>query len=118
VTARNVLRRVDVSAAGRVFGVELPDRVRSAADVPALHWPWLAALGGGLDCGEGRRAVAGPAVVRWSSAEPDAVLGLWMRGLTAALTGLFDDADGVQALEIGGSRWPRWPVAQRAVLSC
>lgn len=101
VTAKNVLRRVDVSAAGRVLGVELPDRVRSAADVPALHWPWLAALGGGLVSAEGGRAVAGPAAPGWRSAEPDAVLSLWMRGLTTALTGLFDDADGVQALEIG-----------------
>jgi hypothetical protein len=59
VTAKGVLRRADVPAAARVLGVELPDWVRSAADVPALHWPWLAALGAGLLSVDGGRAVAG-----------------------------------------------------------
>lgn len=101
VTAKGVLRRVDVPAAGRVLGVELPDWVRSAADVPALHWPWLAALGAGLLSVDGGRAVAGPAVAGWRSARADEVCDLWARGFVAALTGLFDSGEGTQALEIG-----------------
>jgi hypothetical protein len=79
----------------------LPDWVRSAADVPALHWPWLAALGAGLLSVDGGRAVAGPAVAGWRSAGPDEVLDLWARGFAAALTGLFDADEGAEALEIG-----------------
>lgn len=101
VTAKGVLRRADVPAAGGVLGVELPDWVRSAADVPALHWPWLAALGTGLLSVDGGRAVTGPAVAGWQSAGPDDVLDLWVRGFVAALTGLFDSGEGAQALEIG-----------------
>ena len=102
VTAKGVLRRADVPAAGRELGVELPERVRSAADVPALHWPWTAALGAGLLSIEGGRAVPGQALASWRSAKPDEVLELWARGFAAALTGLFDDDDGSEALEIGG----------------
>jgi hypothetical protein len=39
VTAKGVLRRAVVPAAGPALGVELPEWVRSAADVSALHWP-------------------------------------------------------------------------------
>lgn len=101
VTVKGVLRRADVPAVGRVLGVELPDRVRSAADVPTLHWPWLAALGAGFVSVDGGRAVAGPAVAEWPSARADEVLDLWVRGFMAALTGLFDSGEGVRALEIG-----------------
>ncbi|MFL6124002.1 plasmid pRiA4b ORF-3 family protein [Actinophytocola sp.] len=101
MTAKGVLRRADVSAAGGVLGVELPDWVRSAADVPAVHWPWLAALGAGLLSVDGVRAVAGPAVAEWPSATADEVLDLWIRGFVAALTGLFESGEGTQALEIG-----------------
>jgi hypothetical protein len=101
VTAKGVLRRADVPAAGRVLGVELPDWVRSAADVPAVHLPWLAALGAGLLSVDGGRAVTGLAVAGWQSAGPDDVLDLWVRGFVVALTGLFDSGEGAQALEIG-----------------
>lgn len=96
-----MLRRADVPAAGGVLGVDLPDWVRSAADVPALHWPWLAALGAGLLSVDGGRAVAAPAVAGWPSAGPDEVLDLWARGLAAALADVFDVDDGAEALEIG-----------------
>jgi hypothetical protein len=96
-----VLRRADVPAAGGVLGVELPDWVRSAADVPALHWPWLAALGAGLLSVDGGRAAAGPAMTGWRTANPDDMLDLWARGVAAVLTGLFDSGEGAEALEIG-----------------
>jgi hypothetical protein len=66
-----------------------------------LHWPWTAALGAGLLSVDGGRAVPGQALASWRSARPDAVLELWVLGLAAALTGLFDDDEGSEALEIG-----------------
>lgn len=101
VTAKGVLRRTDIPVAGRALGVELPERVRSAADVPTLHWPWMAALGSALLSVDGGRAVPGPALVSWRTATPDEVLELWARGFATTLTGLFDDDDGSEALEIG-----------------
>ncbi|WP_223839555.1 hypothetical protein [Saccharopolyspora pogona] len=62
MTANRVLRRADVPVAGRALGIELPESVRSAADVPALHWRWTAALGAGLISIEGGRAVVAPAL--------------------------------------------------------
>lgn len=101
VTAKGVLRRVDVAAAGRALDVELPERVRSAADVPMLHWPWTAALGARLLSVEGGRAVSGPALASWRSAKPDEVLELWARGFATTLATTFDDDEGSAALEIG-----------------
>ncbi len=86
-------------AAGRALGIELPKWVRSAADVPALLWPWTAALGAGLLSVDGGRAVPGQALAGWRSATSDEVLELWARGFAATLTSVFDDAGG--ALEIG-----------------
>ncbi len=102
MTAKGVLRRADVAAAGRALGVELPGWVRSAADVVALHWPWTAALGAGLLTVDGGRAVPGPGLAGWGSATPDEVLEAWVRGFVATLTELFDSGgEGSEALEIG-----------------
>jgi len=48
VTAGQVLRPADVAAAGAALGVRVPARVRTAADVPALHRPWSVAVATGL----------------------------------------------------------------------
>ncbi|MGH3492670.1 MAG: hypothetical protein ACRDQ1_05455 [Sciscionella sp.] len=48
VTAGRVLRRADVPVAGAALGVSVPARVRTAADVRALHRPWCVALALGL----------------------------------------------------------------------
>ncbi|MGI8310097.1 plasmid pRiA4b ORF-3 family protein [Saccharopolyspora hattusasensis] len=101
MTANHVLRRADVPTAGRALGIELPESVRSAADVPALHWRWTVALGAGLISIEGGRAVAAPALAGWQSASPDELLELWARGFAAALTGLFDGEEASEELEIG-----------------
>ncbi|MGI8310060.1 plasmid pRiA4b ORF-3 family protein [Saccharopolyspora hattusasensis] len=100
VTAKRVLRRADVPVAGRALGIALPERVRSAADVPALHWPWTAALGAGLLSIDGGRAVSAD-LAGWQAADPDEVLDLWSRGFAAALTSLFDSDEESEALEIG-----------------
>jgi Plasmid pRiA4b ORF-3-like protein len=47
VTAKGVLRRADAADAARVIDVEMPPRVRTAADVPKLHHPWLVAQAAG-----------------------------------------------------------------------
>jgi hypothetical protein len=102
VTAKKVLRRADVPGAGRVLNVAVPQRVRSAADVSALQYPWTAALVLGLLSISRDRAVSGPALPRWRSAEDDEVLDGWSRALAAALAGTYpDDGDGAESLEIG-----------------
>jgi hypothetical protein len=102
VTATRVLRRTDIPLAERVLGVEVSQRVRSAADLPALHYAWTAALGVGLLSISSGRAVAGPALAGWPSATDDEVLDGWLRGSAAVLADTFDDdGDGTQSREIG-----------------
>ncbi len=43
VTTKGVLRPADVAAVGTALGVAVPARVRTAADVEAIHRPWVAA---------------------------------------------------------------------------
>jgi len=43
VTPKGVLRPVDVAVAATALGVAIPARVRTAADVEVVHWPWVAA---------------------------------------------------------------------------
>ena len=62
MTAGRVIRRADVAAAGTAVGVPVPDRVRTAADVPALHRPWSFALGSGLLKISGSVAATGSAL--------------------------------------------------------
>lgn len=102
VTAKGVLRRADIPTAGRVLDIDLPQRVRSAADVPELQHPWTTARAVGLLAISGDRAVAGPALSRWRSATDDEVFEGWSRAVAAALADMFDDdGDGADALEIG-----------------
>src|SRR6266481_7390268 len=44
VTAGQVLRKADVPAAGAAVGVDLPPRLRTMADIRALHRPWCLAV--------------------------------------------------------------------------
>lgn len=60
VTANAVLRRADVGRAAALLGLPDPGRVRTAADVPALHHVWVAAEAAGLIALERDRAVAAP----------------------------------------------------------
>jgi len=58
VTTKGVLRPVDVAVVGTALGVTVPARVRTAADVEAVHWPWVAAVAIGWLRVSGNRAVA------------------------------------------------------------
>lgn len=102
VTAKRVLRRADVPRAGRALAIAVPERVRSAADVPELHYPWTAALVIGLLVVSDGHAVSGPASLQWRSITDDEVLDGWSGALAAVLADTYpDDGDGAEALEIG-----------------
>lgn len=102
VTAKGVLRRADVPVAARMLDVVVAQRVRSAADVPELQYPWTVALAVGLlEIGRDR-AVPGPALPHWRSAADDEVLDGWSRALASVLADTFpDDGDAAESLEIG-----------------
>jgi hypothetical protein len=75
VTAKRVLRRADVAAACAAVGVGAPERLRSAADVPELQLPWVAALGVGLLSVEGWNEEAGePAWITFDQDDIDSRL--------------------------------------------
>ncbi|MEV0131169.1 plasmid pRiA4b ORF-3 family protein [Dactylosporangium sp. NPDC050688] len=58
VTAKGVLKPVDIEAAMAAMGLAAPVRSRTAADVEALHRPWVAAQAIGLIKVDAGRAVA------------------------------------------------------------
>lgn len=76
-----VLRKSAVSAACAVIGIRVPERFRSAADVPGLHRPWTAALALGVLETAGDRAVAGPELEGWPGKGDSA--GRWLDALRA-----------------------------------
>ena len=82
VTAGEVLRRADVSAAGAALGVRLPAKVRTAADVPALHRPWCTGVATGLLQISDGEVRCGPAMAHWPPADGEMVTG-WLAGLRA-----------------------------------
>jgi len=82
VTAGRVLRKADVPAAGAALGVDVPPRLRTMADIPALHRPWCAAIATGLlQVGDGS-VTAGPALECWPPDDADLLAG-WLAGLRA-----------------------------------
>jgi hypothetical protein len=78
VTAKSVLRPADVRVVAAVLGVEVPAHVRTAADVEAIHRPWVVAQAMGLLRVEGGQVVAGDAV-------EGSPIELWLAGLDAVL---------------------------------
>jgi Plasmid pRiA4b ORF-3-like protein len=83
VTAGQVLRQSDVAAAGAVLSFDVQARVRTAADVPALHRPWCVAVASGLLTIGGGMVSAGAALESWPSAADRDVLAGWLAGLKA-----------------------------------
>jgi Plasmid pRiA4b ORF-3-like protein len=78
VTAKGVLRPADVAEVTGAIGVAITGRVRSAADVPALHRSWVVAQAAGQLVVDGGQAVAGSGAV-------DDPLQAWLAGLDAVL---------------------------------
>ena len=97
VTPRHVLRPADVPIAARAFGIAVPGRVRTAADVPALHRLWRIALAVGfLDIVDGH-ARPGPALHTWPDADDEAVRRMWLAALPAAIAATSPDVDEADA---------------------
>src|SRR3984957_20083872 len=65
LTRVGVLRKPTVPGACAAIGIRLPERFRSAADIPGLHRPWTAALALGVLEIVGDRAAASPEPDGW-----------------------------------------------------
>ena len=81
LTRVGVLRKPAVPAACTAIGIRVPERFRSAADVPGLHRPWTAALALGVLEIAHDRAVASPELDGWPG-EVDSA-GRWLDALRA-----------------------------------
>lgn len=82
VTAGQVLRKADVAAAGAALGVDVPPRLRTMADIRALHRPWCSAVAMGLlQVGDGWVS-GGPALDCWPPGDAD-LLAAWLTALRA-----------------------------------
>jgi hypothetical protein len=101
VTAGQVLRKADVPAAGAALGVDVPPRLRTMADIRALHRPWCATIATGLlQVGDGS-VTAGPALECWPPDDADLLAG-WLAGLRAvcAAESYPQDEDSVRLLAL------------------
>src|SRR5258706_16024090 len=65
VTAGQVLRKADVPVACAALGLDLPPRLRTMADIRALHRPWCLAVATGLLRVGGGGGGGGPPPERW-----------------------------------------------------
>src|SRR5258708_37708851 len=99
VTAGQVLRKADVPAAGAAVGVDVPPRLRTMADIRALHRPWRLAVATGLLQVGGGWVTAGPALERWPPGDAD-LLAAWLTALRAvcAAEAYPQDEDSVRLL--------------------
>jgi hypothetical protein len=83
VTAGQVLRKTDVPTAGAALGVDVPSKLRTMADIRALHRPWCVAIAMGLLQLDGGWVTRGPALEGWPPDDAD-LLARWLTGLCAA----------------------------------
>ena len=81
MTAGQVLRKADVPAAGAALGVDVPSKLRTMADIRALHRPWCVAVATGLLQLGGGSVTRGPALKGWPP--DDELLARWLTGLRA-----------------------------------
>src|SRR5258706_8195097 len=84
VTAGQVLRKADVPVACAALGVDLPPRLRTMADIRALHRPWCLAVATGLLRVGGGGVSGGPPLWRWPPGDAD-LLGPWVAALRAGV---------------------------------
>jgi hypothetical protein len=114
-----------VPAAGAALGVDVPPRLRTMADIPALHRPWCAAVATGLLQVGGGWVTAGPALECWPPGDADLLAG-WLAGLRAvcAAESYPQDEDSVRLLalalltvlgEDGAAVTDLWPTVIEAV---
>jgi len=93
VTSKGVLRPADLRRASAETGIPIPERFRSAGDVPRWNRLWTAALSVGVISLEGGVVKAEPPL----EITPE----LWLRAFVAALAANFGDDVGTGALNIG-----------------
>lgn len=82
VTAGQVLRRADVPVVGAALGVPVPAKVRTAADVPAVHLPWCTGVAAGLLQISDGEVRSGPALAHWPPDDGELLAG-WLGALRA-----------------------------------
>src|ERR1035438_2923922 len=101
VTAGGVLRKADVPAAGAALGVDVPARLRTMADIRALHRPWCVAVATGLLQVDGGWVPAEPTLECWPPDDGDLLAG-WLAGLRAvcAAESYPQDEDSVRLLAL------------------
>jgi pRiA4b ORF-3-like protein len=99
VTAGQVLRKADVPAAGAALGVDVPSKLRTMADIRALHRPWCVAVATGLLQVADGWVTRGPALEGWPPDDAD-LLASWLTGLRAvcAAESYPQDEDSVRLL--------------------
>src|SRR5258706_15318580 len=99
VTAGQVLRKADVPVACAALGVDVPPRLRTMADIRALHRPWCLAVATGLLRVGGGWVSGGPALERWPPGDAD-LLAAWLTALRAvcAAESYPQDEDSVRLL--------------------
>ena len=106
LTRVGVLRKPAVPGACAAIGIPVPERFRSAADIPGLHRPWTAALAFGVLEIVGDRAAASPELDGWP-AEGDRA-GRWLEALRAVCAeitgGAADDTLGLLVLALAELR--------------
>jgi len=94
-----------VPGAGVALGVSVPPRLRTMADIPALHRPWCVAVATGLLQIDAGWVTGGPALERWPPGEADLLAG-WLASLRAvcAAESCPQDEDSVRLLGIAMRR--------------
>ncbi len=99
MTAGQVLRKADVPAAGAALGVDVPSKLRTMADISALHRPWCVAVATGLLQLGGGWVTGDPALEGWPPDDAD-LLARWLTGLRAvcAAESYPQDEDSVRLL--------------------
>lgn len=103
VTPTAVLRPADAIEAARALRIDAPRRLRTAADLPALHRPWRTALALGLLSVDGNTVGRGPAAADgWPPAGPNVVVAGWLSAFEAVCADACGDEDDRAALLLCG----------------
>lgn len=82
LTPGGVLRKPDTPAAGAVLGIEIPARLRTAADIRELNRPWAFGVGAGLIRVADGKAMAEPGL-DIAAVGDEELLGRWLAGVRA-----------------------------------
>lgn len=82
LTPGGVLRKPDAPAAGAVLGIEVPAKLRTAADIRELNRPWVFGVGAGLIRVADGKAMAEPGL-NIAAVGDEELLDRWLAGVRA-----------------------------------